>query len=89
MPLFPDNAILVNSDLVGHQKLFGSQPTLDDAVDKYGFPKGRIVNGMRKRTGKEVNDWWDSRPTEKLNRQAAAAGRRRKGTISLEVVTPG
>ena len=84
MPLFNPSAILNNSDLVGPQKLFGSQPTLDDAVDKYGFPKGRLVNGMRKRTGKEVNDWWDSRPTEKLNRQAATDGRQRKRNVSLE-----
>jgi hypothetical protein len=84
MPLFPDNAILNNSDLVGPQKLFGSQPTLDKAVANHGFPPGRIVNGMRKRTGKEVNGWWDSCPTEKLNRQAAADGRRRRRNVSLE-----
>jgi hypothetical protein len=39
---------------------------------------------MRKRTGKEVNEWWDSRPTEKLNRQAATDGRQRKRNVSLE-----
>jgi len=78
MPLFDPDAILNNSDLVGPQKLFGSQPALDDAVAKHGFPQGRIVGGMRKRTGTEVNDWWDSRPTEKINRQAAIDGRARK-----------
>jgi hypothetical protein len=78
MPLFDPDAILTNSDLVGPQKLFGSQPALDDAVLKHGFPQGRIVGGMRKRTGAEVNSWWDSRPTEKINRQAAIDGRARK-----------
>ena len=38
MPLFDPAAILNNSDLVGPQKLFGSQPALDDAVLKHGFP---------------------------------------------------
>jgi hypothetical protein len=78
MPLFDPDAILNNSDLVGPQKLFGSQPALDDAVLKHGFPQGRIVGGMRKRTGAEVNNWWDSRPTEKIDRSAATAGRKRK-----------
>jgi hypothetical protein len=77
MPLFDPGAILNNSDLVGPQKLFGSQPALDDAVVKHGFPQGRIVGGMRKRTGDEVNEWWDSRPTEKLDRQAATDARRK------------
>ena len=36
MPLFDPDAILNNSDLVGPQKLFGSQPALDDAVLKHG-----------------------------------------------------
>lgn len=78
MPLFDPKAILNNSDLVGPQRLFGSQPALDDAVQKQDFPQGRIVGGMRKRTGEEVNDWWNSRPTEKINRQAAIDGRARK-----------
>jgi hypothetical protein len=78
MPLFDPTAILNNADLVGPQKLFGSQPALDDAVAKRGFPQGRLVGGLRKRTGEEVNEWWDSRPVEKLNRQAATDGRQRK-----------
>jgi hypothetical protein len=78
MPLFDPDAILKNSDLVGPQRLFGSQPALDDAVVKYDFPVGRMVNGMRKRTGAEVNAWWDSRPTAKLDRRAAVEARRRK-----------
>ena len=82
MPLFDPGAILNNSDLVGPQKLFGSQPALDDAVLKHGFPQGRIVGGMRKRTGGEVNDWWDTRPTEKINRQAAIDGRKRKAAAA-------
>jgi hypothetical protein len=82
MPLFDPDAILNNSDLVGPQKLFGSQPALDDAVLKHGFPQGRIVGGMRKRTGAEVNEWWDTRPTEKINRQAAIDGRKRKAAAA-------
>jgi hypothetical protein len=78
MPLFDPDAILTNSDLVGPQKLFGSQPALDDAVVKQGFPAGRFVGGMRKRTGAEVNEWWDCRPTEKLDRSAANVARARK-----------
>jgi hypothetical protein len=78
MPLFDPDAILNNSDLVGPQKLFGSQPALDDAVLKHGFPQGRLIGGLRKRLGAEVNSWWDSRPTEKINRQAALDGRARK-----------
>jgi hypothetical protein len=78
MPLFPDDAVLCNHDLVGPQKLFGSQPALDDAVEKHGFPVGRFVGGMRKRSGFEVNRWWDSRPTEKLDRSAANDARQRK-----------
>jgi hypothetical protein len=87
MPLFDPDAILNNSDLVGPQKLFGSQPALDDAVAKHGFPQGRIVGGMRKRTGEEVNEWWDSRPTEKLNRQAATDGRQRKAAKTEQQIT--
>jgi hypothetical protein len=87
MPLFDPNAILNNSDLVGPQKLFGSQPALDDAVEKSGFPQGRMVGGMRKRTGAEVNEWWDNRPTEKLDRQAANAARKRKSQ-QAEAVRP-
>ena len=78
MPLFDPDAILNNSDLVGPQKLFGSQPALDDAVLKHSFPAGRIVGGMRKQLGAEINSWWDCRPTEKINRQAAIDGRARK-----------
>src|SRR6516164_13770 len=76
MPLFDPGAILNNSDLVGPQKLFGSQPALDDAVAKHGFPQGRFVGGMRKRTGAEVNEWWDSRPTEKLRMKSGFEGPR-------------
>jgi hypothetical protein len=54
------------------------QPALDDAERKHGFPKGRSVGGLRKRTGAEVNEWWDSRPTEKIDRSAAHAARWRK-----------
>ena len=89
MPLFDSDAILCNHDLVGPQKLFGSQPALDDAVTKHGFPAGRFVGGMRKRRGAEVNGWWDSRPTEKLEArcrrrppapaQGCAGGRVMKG----------
>jgi hypothetical protein len=65
MPLFPPDAVLGNADLVGPAKLFGSQPALDEAVEKLGFPRGRFVGALRKRTGAEVNDWWSTRPTEK------------------------
>jgi hypothetical protein len=78
MPLFDPDAILTNADLVGPQKLFGSQPALDDAVEKHGFPVGRFVGGLRKRLGAEVNNWWESRPTEKLDRSAANEARARK-----------
>ena len=78
MPLFDPDAILTNADLVGPQKLFGSQPALDDAVEKHGFPVGRFVGGLRKRLGAEVNSWWESRPTEKLDRSAANDARHRK-----------
>jgi hypothetical protein len=84
MPLFDSDAILCNHDLVGPQKLFGSQPALDDAVTKHGFPPGRFVGGMRKRRGAEVNGWWDSRPTEKLDRQAAVAARLRQRKAAQE-----
>lgn len=84
MPLFDPKAILNNSDLVGPLKLFGCQPALDDAVQKQDFPQGRLVGGMRKRTGAEVNDWWDSRPTEKINRSAAHAARWRRQTPDQE-----
>jgi predicted DNA-binding transcriptional regulator AlpA len=73
MPLFDPSAVLNNSDLVGPQKLFGSQPSLDDAIEKHAFPRGRIVGGMRKYTGAEVNEWWDSRPTERQDRRALNA----------------
>jgi hypothetical protein len=78
MPLFDPEAVLTNSHLVGPLKLFGSQPALDDAERKHGFPKGRLVGGLRKRTGAEVNEWWDSRPTEEIDRSAAHAARWRK-----------
>ena len=84
MPLFDPDAILTNADLVGPQKLFGSQPALDDAVEKQGFPIGRFVGGLRKRTGAEVNSWWDSRPTEKLDRRAANNARQRKRKIEQQ-----
>jgi hypothetical protein len=87
MPLFDPVAILNNSDLVGPQKLFGSQPALDDAVGKHAFPEGRMVGGMRKRTGAEVNAWWDSRPTEKLDRRAANEARNRNRNLREVQVT--
>ena len=78
MPLFDPDAILTHSDLIGPQKLFQTQPSLDNAVANSGFPPGRMVGGMRKRTGAEVNEWWDTRPVEKLDRSAAIEARARK-----------
>ena len=77
MPLFDPDAIVANSDLVGEGKLFGTQPSLDNAVARHGFPLGRMVAGMRKRTGAEINDWWDSRPTERKDQSPAIEARRR------------
>ena len=92
MPLFDPDAILNNSDLVGPQKLFGSQPALDDAVVKQGFPIGRFVGGMRKHAGAEVNEWWDSRPpknsTDKSPLMLAPASARPNHKPRNEMATP-
>jgi hypothetical protein len=54
-------------DLVGDDgQPFRNYQTLQSAIDNEGFPRGRLVGRIRVWTGDELNEWWDTRPTETM-----------------------
>ncbi len=65
MPLFNDNKIYRDDDLL-NMRVIRNKQTRKNWQDNCGFPMGRLIGPhMRAYTGKELNAWWESRPSER------------------------
>jgi hypothetical protein len=57
---------------------FHNWPSVRNWQENFGFPSGRLIGRTRSWTGLELNNYYESRPTEPCVTNARSPGRPRK-----------